>query len=261
MPNNPQFFLDYYLKGVLLYAKAIEYNSFHYYEDVFQRTKYTHNFLLIDKPLVDPNILKTYIDLTTPYGFTQFMTLNEVDNALFDQFFIGKEVTIETYQWLRLDLTDSIVTPSALKHPVKRLDQTTLKAFLEFNYQNDRAYGEVYALENGVRTNTILLNHPHVGYFLVMDGDTILGQIGFLQYDTVLEIDDFIVKESHRYQGIGTSLYQHVFKYALSHHIQTILLISDPSSEAYIMYQKWGFKLGPTYRCHRIMHHSVKDIL
>jgi GNAT superfamily N-acetyltransferase len=254
MATTPQFFLDYYLKGILLYAKAIEYNGFHYYEDVLQRTKYTHNFLLIDKPLVDPTILKTYIDLTTPYGFTQFMSLNEVDNTLFDQFFIGKEVTIETYQWLRLDLTDSIVTPSALKHPVKRLDQTNLQAFLEFNYQSDRAYGEVYALENGVRTNTILLNHPHVGYFLVMDGDTILGQIGFLQYDTVLEIDDFIVKESHRYQGIGTALYQHVIKYALSHHIQTILLISDPDSEAYRMYQKWGFTLGPTYRCHRIMH-------
>jgi hypothetical protein len=47
----------------------------------------------------------------------------------FDQFFIGKGVTIENYQWLSLVLTDSIVTPSPLKHLAKRLDQTTLQAF------------------------------------------------------------------------------------------------------------------------------------
>jgi GNAT superfamily N-acetyltransferase len=254
MATTPQFFLDYYLKGILLYAKAIEYNGFQYYEDVLQRTKYMHNFLMIDNPPVDPKVFLEYINLTKLYGFTQFMSLPHAENVIFHTFFQDKEVIDETYQWMELNLLPSMIENITSSYPISPLDKTNLEPFLAFHYQGDVQYGEAYALENGVRTKAIVIHNKHVHYALAMDGDTIVGQVGWIQYDDVIEIDDFIVKESHRYKGIGKALYQHVLKNANALNIRKIILISDPDSEAYRMYQKWGFTLGPTYRCYRIMH-------
>jgi GNAT superfamily N-acetyltransferase len=256
MALSSHHFLDYYLKGVLMYAKPIEFFNFKYYEDVLQRTKYMHNFLMIDNPPMDSKMFLEYINLTKPYGFTQFMSLPHAENEIFHTFFQDKEVIDETYQWMELNLLPSMIENITSSYPISPLDKTNLEPFLAFHYQGDVQYGEVYALENGIRTQAIVTHNKHVQYALAMDGDTIVGQVGWIQYEDVIEIDDFIVQESHRYQGIGKALYQHVLKYASALNIRKLILISDPDSEAYRMYQKWGFQLGPTYRCIRIIHES-----
>jgi GNAT superfamily N-acetyltransferase len=69
-----------------------------------------------------------------------------------------------------------------------------------------------------------------------------IGQLGYYVFDSIGEIDEFYVAEDHQKQGVGKTLFLHAIQLLQSQNVKTIMLVTDPTSDAYKIYQRWGFE-------------------
>jgi ribosomal protein S18 acetylase RimI-like enzyme len=81
------------------------------------------------------------------------------------------------------------------------------------------------------------------------DGHQLVGLIRVVSDDyTICYIQDLLVMQSHRRQGIGKCLMEKVLK-KYGHVRQMILTTDSTSKEAKVFYKKLGFDLNTKYGC------------
>lgn len=76
----------------------------------------------------------------------------------------------------------------------------------------------------------------------VVDGNS----VGYLEYSLIydrMEIDNFLVSDNYRNQGIGTKLMAHLVSLAISYHVVNITLeVRMSNAVAINLYKKFGFR-------------------
>ena len=59
-----QRLIDAYFKGIKLYAKAMPFDDEIRYQDGKQLDKFSHNYLLLSQPTINPLTVRRYLDTT-----------------------------------------------------------------------------------------------------------------------------------------------------------------------------------------------------
>ncbi len=241
-PN--QMLIDAYFKGINLYAKVMPFDDAIRYQDVNQVEKFSHNFLFLSQPTINPNTIQRYLDTTKSFGFSQFVTLSPITLAAIQSLLLPHTAITESLMMMSasIDLLIKNIQGSHADVTIDHLQERHESSFLAFNYAMDVAYGEDYAKGNGKRILEVLKQHPqHAGYLIAKQNDLVLGQIGYHHFDEIGEIDEFYVLDAYQHQGIGKSMFLKTIQHFKQLGVQVIILVTNPKDEAYAIYQKWGF--------------------
>lgn len=85
----------------------------------------------------------------------------------------------------------------------------------------------------------------------------LVGIAKFAHEGGVLWLEELLVFESYRGQGVGTKLLQHIFDYAKEHRCHKITLETDERLEAVELYKKVGFEVEVVLK----NHYAKKDAI
>jgi GNAT superfamily N-acetyltransferase len=239
-----QRLIDAYFNGITLYAKIIPFDDAIRYQDVNQVEKFSHNFLFLSRPTINPNTIQRYLDTTKSFGFSQFVTLSPINLAAIQSLLFPHKPIMESLMLMRapIDLLLKNIQGSHADVTIDHLQERHESSFLAFNYAMDVAYGIDYAKGNGKRVLEVLKQSPqHAGYFIAKQNDLVLGQIGYHRFDEIGEIDEFYVLDAYQHQGIGKTMFLKTIQHFKNLGVQVVILVANPKDEAYNIYQKWGF--------------------
>jgi ribosomal protein S18 acetylase RimI-like enzyme len=82
------------------------------------------------------------------------------------------------------------------------------------------------------------------------DGEKLLGIAKIYHEGGVMWLEEFLVFEPYRGQGIGTKLLQNVVEEAKAHGCHKIILETDERLRAVDLYKKFGFEIEATLKNH-----------
>ncbi len=243
--NFNQKLIHTYFKGIKLYAKAMPFDDEIRYQDGNQVDKFSHNFLLLSQPTINPLTIRRYLDTTKSFGFSQFVTLSPDTQATIQSLLLPHTPIKESLMMMSapIELLLKNIQISHADVTIDHLQERHQTSFLKFNHAMDVAYGDDYAKGNGKRILEVLKQYPqHAGYLIAKQNDLILGQIGYHRFNEIGEIDEFYVRDTHQHQGIGKSMFLKTIQHLKQLGVQVVMLVANPKDQAYTIYQHWEFR-------------------
>lgn len=238
-------FIDAYFKGISLYAEMSLFENYQRFHDPNQIDKYSHNFLFLNNQPIHHALITNYIALTKSFGFTQWVTFSPQHQDQLISYLHAHQPSVETLVMMAAPITTLLkrIQPNHLQVQIESLHPNHQTPFLDFNFALDLEYGETYARGNGKRIYNVIQQNPlNAGFLLAKTPDKMIGQLGYYVFDSVGEIDEFYVAEDHQKQGVGKTLFHHAIQLLQSRKVKTIMLVTNPTSDAYKIYQRWGFE-------------------
>jgi len=240
-----QSLMDAYFKGIALYARISPFENHQRFHDVNQIDKYSHNFLYINKQPIHHSLIMNYIALTKSFGFTQWITFSPQQQDELLTYLRTHQPSVETWVMMAAPINTLLkrIQPTRSQAQIESLHSNHQTPFLDFNFALDLEYGESYARGNGQRIFNVIHQNPfNTGFLLAKSRDKMIGQLGYYVFDSIGEIDEFYVAEDHQKQGVGKTLFLHAIQLLQSQNVKTIMLVTNPTSDAYKIYQRWGFE-------------------
>lgn len=240
-----QSLMDAYFKGMALYAKISPFENHQRFHDPNQIDKYSHNFLFLNNQPIHHSLITNYIALTKSFGFTQWVTFSQQHQHQLLSYLHAHQPSVETLVMMAAPITTLLkrIQPTNPQVQIESLHPNHQTTFLNFNFALDLEYGETYAKGNGKRIYNVIQQNPlNAGFLLAKTPDKMVGQLGYYVFDSVGEIDEFYVAEDHQKQGVGKTLFHHAIQLLQTRKVKTIMLVTNPTSDAHKIYQRWGFE-------------------
>lgn len=161
---------------------------------------------------------------------------NWMDKDLFADFEISKTALMHTNAYLYQSL-------AKLQYPIQ---ENNLEGFIEYTYQANLEYGEVYANKYA----SFCLEQIQAGkmrFFSFHKQEEILGSAIILEYFHSIFIFGLEVKETYRNQGIASSIMDACINYGKRIGKLEIYLEADLEDTPIEMYQKMNFSILEKY--------------
>ena len=162
-------FIEAYMKGIGLYAKATPFDQDVRYQDDKQLDKFSHNFLLLSQNPIHSTTIQRYLDTTKAFGFSQFVTFSPVIKASIQSILLPYKPITESLMLMSAPI--DILLKNMKGHQrdvtIEYLSKCHESSFLAFNFAMDVTYGIDYAKGNGKRILEVVNENPnHAGYLL-----------------------------------------------------------------------------------------------
>lgn len=108
---------------------------------------------------------------------------------------------------------------------------------------NQEAMGEDFANRRIHRKKLVYqdLNSP-VTLYVVYDQNKVIGNIEYMEYGTVVKLEDFDIYTPYQRQGHGSSVIKQMMDLAIKRHMNGIYVITSDEDTAKSMYEKCGFQ-------------------
>lgn len=155
---------------------------------------------------------------------TDFLTKNNYDSGLLELY------SISPNEFRSPKEANTIIVESVTK---SRLDD-----LLDIRHAHDLIYGEEFA-NLKKKLNQKQFNDPKFNQIIARKDNDILGYLDVIVSNSLVEIDNFMVKENCRKQGVGSLLQQLVMDTYQNH---KVILVADGDDTPRLMYQKQNYK-------------------
>ncbi|MFU8786030.1 MAG: GNAT family N-acetyltransferase [Candidatus Izemoplasmataceae bacterium] len=224
------------------------------FQDLNQRDKYMHNFLMVHKQIINDDELKDYEKNHRNEGFVIYRFEDHTDKA----YDFLNDYQRSTYGYYH-QMIDKLTIPKAKAYDVTMMDPKHHNVFFDFMYQEDLEFGVSYATGNIKRQKEVLIKeHKRFFYLTVKDHEKIIGHINAFMDGSYAKIDEFYVLDAYQKQGYGTALMSKMIEHLREKQITEVYLVTNLADTAQKLYERYGFNLVGTYVQHQknVLKHS-----
>lgn len=194
--------------------------------------KYYHNYYKIDSKTNIDELLKNKFD-----GFIHFVSNEDLNYKFLDYEISCNAIMHANLYSIKFLKNDNV--------NVKRLDSSNVISAKNFIFNEEKIFGEKYAL--GSLRSLIDMDYIYhrLNVYLAYYNDKIVGYLHTFKLDNYAKIDDFFVLDEYQHNGIGQALLKAAIVDLIKNGCSDLIIDTDVNLMG--MYRKMGFNQVSQY--------------